>query len=373
MTETMGQIIKKLRKECGFTQEELAEQLGVTFQAVSKWESGTGMPDISQVVPLATVFGVSTDVLFGMYGKNNAGEVQKLIAHAHSLVTVPATKESVTLCYRAMMDGLAKYPNNTVLLASCLESGLSLAYPENDTYDRENGEATYRECIRFADLIIKYSENATEAMRAHMIMVLLHAAYGNMDAARKHAEQFPLRADMTSSAMYAWMAHCENDPAKENRHRQTDLFYHLNAALDNMNAIAHCCYRLGKRDDMRLVLHKMLALIDLFFGDEPAVPPLHCRERGDVYALLAQLSLGEGDRDGALCELEKMVAFDLCERAKYHGQAVETPLFRDAACNLLRPDPDAKANLSAKLRCAPFLQLQDEPRYLALLEQVEHA
>ena len=63
MNETMGQIIRRLRRERGMTQEELAEILGVTFQAVSKWENDTGMPDISQVVPLAHVFGVTTDTI----------------------------------------------------------------------------------------------------------------------------------------------------------------------------------------------------------------------------------------------------------------------------------------------------------------------
>jgi transcriptional regulator with XRE-family HTH domain len=67
MSLTIGQTIKKLRKEHNLTQEKLAEQLHVTFQAVSKWENGTGLPDISQVVPLAKVFGVSTDILFGAY------------------------------------------------------------------------------------------------------------------------------------------------------------------------------------------------------------------------------------------------------------------------------------------------------------------
>lgn len=66
MAMTMGQIIKKLRKGRGFTQEELAERLGVTYQAISKWENDSGMPDISQIVPLATIFDVSTDFLFGL-------------------------------------------------------------------------------------------------------------------------------------------------------------------------------------------------------------------------------------------------------------------------------------------------------------------
>ncbi len=69
MKESMRQIIRRLRKERGFTQEELAEQLNITYQAVSRWENETGLPDISQVVPLANVLGVTADVLFGMQSK----------------------------------------------------------------------------------------------------------------------------------------------------------------------------------------------------------------------------------------------------------------------------------------------------------------
>ena len=80
MAETMGKIIKALRRQRSLTQEELAAAIGVTAQAVSKWENDTGMPDISQVVPLAGVFGVHTDVLFGLDPQGAEAAVRKAAA-----------------------------------------------------------------------------------------------------------------------------------------------------------------------------------------------------------------------------------------------------------------------------------------------------
>ena len=64
--ESLGNNIRRIRKQLGLTQEELALHVGVTPQAVSRWENGTGMPDISLVVPLAKTLRVSTDALFGV-------------------------------------------------------------------------------------------------------------------------------------------------------------------------------------------------------------------------------------------------------------------------------------------------------------------
>ena len=88
MSETMGQIIRRLRKERNLTQEELAQQLNVTFQAVSRWENGTGMPDISQVVPLASVFGVTTDALFNIEGTNATDEAYRIVNEANAMDNV---------------------------------------------------------------------------------------------------------------------------------------------------------------------------------------------------------------------------------------------------------------------------------------------
>ena len=52
-----------LRKKAGWSQEELAEKLGVTRQSVSKWEGAQSVPDIDKILQLARLFGVTTDYL----------------------------------------------------------------------------------------------------------------------------------------------------------------------------------------------------------------------------------------------------------------------------------------------------------------------
>ena len=65
MNETLGNIIMRLRKEKELTQEQLANALGITYQAVSKWETGVSSPDIAMLPLLADIFEVSIDELFG--------------------------------------------------------------------------------------------------------------------------------------------------------------------------------------------------------------------------------------------------------------------------------------------------------------------
>ncbi len=63
---TMGGRIAALRRAAGLTQEQLAEQLGVTFQAVSKWENDLSCPDVLLLPRLAEIFGITLDALFGI-------------------------------------------------------------------------------------------------------------------------------------------------------------------------------------------------------------------------------------------------------------------------------------------------------------------
>jgi len=103
---TIGQTIRKLRKDRGWTQEELAAKLNISAQAVSKWESEVTSPDISQVIPLTALFGVSADVLFGI----RPDGMEEEIAEAKQICDLPETSNE--RAFEIWTELAARYPHN---------------------------------------------------------------------------------------------------------------------------------------------------------------------------------------------------------------------------------------------------------------------
>ena len=89
---TIGQKIKKLRTEKGLTQKDLADQLHVTFQTISKWEKDENEPDLATVRELAKLFGCSLDYLLS----ENEEEAPKVEAEpVVEVKEVPVIKETI--------------------------------------------------------------------------------------------------------------------------------------------------------------------------------------------------------------------------------------------------------------------------------------
>ena len=81
----IGARIKMLRHACSLTQEQLATKLGVSAQAVSKWESGTNMPDIQMLPDLSIILGVTIDELFEMTDECRLERIENMIYNVRFL------------------------------------------------------------------------------------------------------------------------------------------------------------------------------------------------------------------------------------------------------------------------------------------------
>ena len=78
MTNKIGEKIKNLRKKSNVTQEKFADYLGITFQAVSRWESGVCYPDLEMLPAIANYFNVTTDELLGVDIMNKQEKIDEI-------------------------------------------------------------------------------------------------------------------------------------------------------------------------------------------------------------------------------------------------------------------------------------------------------
>lgn len=111
----LGEKIKSLRKQRSISQEVFANYLGVSFQAVSKWENGNTMPDVTMIPAIASFFGVSTDELFDF----NLYEMEKQVeAICHEAWKY--REDDPVKAEQILREGLQRFPGNDIILNNLL-------------------------------------------------------------------------------------------------------------------------------------------------------------------------------------------------------------------------------------------------------------
>lgn len=309
MERTMGQIIKSLRKNSGLTQEELAEQLNISAPAISKWESNTAMPDISQVVPLADIFGVTTDYLFGLSDTTVEEEAFRIVSDAQKLYSKECP-ETYLWAYEKISEGLKKYPNNLLLLVNCMNCGLALSLPENeDIFSAEKTKSIAAETIRQAKLVISYSKSTADIMRAHQVLVILYSATGNYEKAIAEAEAFPLRADYTRCSCMAYINRYMKNHHNEIMYLRMNLDLTLQALEDNASRLGQAYYNSGMYDDAIRIYTAYFTGIKAIFGE--LYPPYHDFDSGNIHLLLSEAYLAKGDTQKARHSIEDALCYYL--------------------------------------------------------------
>ena len=303
----MGQTIRRLRIEQNLTQETLAELLGVTSQAISKWENNVGLPDIAQIVPLAGVFGVTTDVLFGLDSTTEETEVQTIL-HDAQMKIIHGDLDSYLAAYDHISVGLRRYPGNLTLLIESIALGETLSLPENGwLYAGERAADISADTIRRARLVIAYTKNTDDAFRARQILIYQLVAAGRYTEAMDEAEKYPERT-FTANSHKAYISAAAGDTKSTIAYINTELDYCFQEFEYNTVILAKSYYSAGAYADAAFVYDRYFAAMDALFDGNPA--PYYDFDSGDCYILLAQAYLAMGERERAMECVEK--AIDNC-------------------------------------------------------------
>lgn len=256
----IGDKIRILRRERGLTQEELASHLGISFQAVSKWERGEGYPDITLLPALSAYFGVSADELLGMNEIAAEEEYNEINRVWNSNNAAGSHGNNVTL----MRAALKRFPNDALLLVQLSTSLEKLAGSPAEK------EANLRESIAVQEQILRYGEDSeVRGATMYNICYAYHKA-GEHEKAVAQAKKLPNLYKARENALVYFL------DGEEKRQLAKEALIPLAWSLSlHLNALAQTEHSNTYREKIDTILDIM------FDGEEnPPIQSIRARIRG---------------------------------------------------------------------------------------------
>ncbi len=187
----IGRKIKLLRRENDITQEKLATYLGVSCQAVSKWENETAFPDISLIVPIANFFNVTTDELLDRDEEKQKIEIEEFLYRASRLGQQGLVKDEIELWKTAV----SKYPNNYQCLTKYAYALFSAKNSDSFVDDEKSTDKYTNKALEICERILEdCTENEWRSSATQILVMIYGDEYGNHhneEKAETYANQAP--------------------------------------------------------------------------------------------------------------------------------------------------------------------------------------
>jgi len=220
MNAKIGKQIKALRKKYDVTQDKLAEALGVTSQAVSKWENETGYPDIDSLIPIANFFNVTIDELFG---HDTAGKERSIAALCRESDDLHRNYAPIDSRIRHLRQALAEFPAEEQLLVRLAEALWDKWQHEDfDRYSLINGRWTgdpekyrahqgWEEPVKILEELLSSSVDDGIRSRCRNTLIYLYGSLGEKEKVIRLADCCPNCRDR---ALFAAFSGTDEEMAK---------------------------------------------------------------------------------------------------------------------------------------------------------------
>ncbi len=348
MEITFAETMKSLRKSRGNTQEELASHLGISVQAVSKWERGDGMPDIMLLPLIAAFYDTTVDELLGCGLIQKQTRIQNFVREYQLLHSRGKTAERLALS-RAMQK---TYPNDETVLYYLMRA-------------LQNGyiDESFDEIITLGEKLLKSTnlEYRAGAIRG-LCFTYLHV--GDRKNALRYADMMPPAKDLHLHVLEGdeLVEHCQNYFWKV-----CDMMYLYMSYLVK-------CPEAGYTHDETHTAWK--TLYDMFHAIFPNRDFGFWEERlARISFFMSVESMRSGHADRALQELEQMLSHIEALNG-FHSISHSSLLVNRVR---IGPENIAKSSEEALSRSlmkyldhyrSVFLPLEEHPRFLHIKERL---
>lgn len=174
---TIGNRIKSLRERCGLSQETLANYIGVSSQAVSKWEKGNTLPSVENIKTIASLFCVSTDELFDFSNYKYERKIEEIVKEFNNEWGKDSKCNNLPRCREIIQNGLNLYPKEVELLYCYIRT---LSIPENS-----------EEIICIGHDIAQQTQNDETRFNTYRILAEAYRSLGERKLCEEIIEKIP--------------------------------------------------------------------------------------------------------------------------------------------------------------------------------------
>lgn len=358
MTLYIGENLKKQRKLRELTQEQLADILGVSFQAVSKWERGEGYPDIEMLPTIANCFGITVDELIGMNEIRDTADVKAILDKAKENMSKGLIEENIKL----LAEAVKVYPNNYEMLAQYATNLTFVAIDKKSEEYRQNS-------LKAAQIAERILAECTDPEIRNMMQGELCIYYRNLgenDKALEAAGKLPL---MWKCREITQMNILKGEDLV--RLTQNNVFQLTNAMLLCLWTMAD----MGAQNDPELtweqrieILRKAIAIFDIVFDKGDYNVCLH--NLSFLHRDISIMAMRAGNHELALENLGKAAKYaaeldDLPDQKPHVSLLVNTLEYNSAHIGKNFSDTSCQMLLK-HLFDSVFDGIRDDPRFKAV-------
>lgn len=296
----LGENLKKFRLKRELTQERLADILGVSAQAVSRWENGTTYPDITLLPTIASYFEITLDELMGMEDFKSEEQLKELEEQLNENGSKGLIYENILI----LREAVKTYPTNYQLQFRLVNQLTFCQYKDGHGLSEEEETDLNREAVEIGNRILSRCTDGEIINRTTQQLCYIYSRLGEKEKAIEYALKLP---DIGCCSTVIIGDLYEGEQKK----------IHLQWAVKAYTSIFWCSLRnmadLEYKDETMTtyeriaIMKKALAILEIVYEDRDYLG--YSDMVSTTHHIIAAMAMLEGDHELALSSLEKAAEF----------------------------------------------------------------